>query len=204
MKKRRSMVLILCVAGALIGGAMADVGLTRRARAFGRLAHLPARVNADEVAAAKRAIDWQRDIATYNCAGLAFGTYRKMTLEEVEGTLARFRPLSSPDAPCPPEWVKVWFWEYDVHHETGDGLVEEPHRDGHVVAGRTSSVDGSGPAVVFCKYNAGPILGPGRPESWVPPEREEVGRNYRGQPIYVVREHMTERWYCAPPSALPQ
>lgn len=200
--ERRLLILIVCAT--VLAGVVAEVGLTRRGHTFGHVVHLTAAKRHDEVAAVRRDVDWTRDVATYNCAGLAFRTYRDMSLGEVESTLSKFRRLDRADAACPPGWLKVWVWEYDVHHETEDGVVEESHRDGHVVAGRTSPVDGSGPEFVLCKYGAGPVLGPATPESWVPPAREELGRNYRGAQVYVVREHVTERWYTGPASALPK
>lgn len=199
---RRSWILGWCLAAAALAGVTAELGLSRHGAN-----HVSAHVvhtTPHYSVSAHPAIDWSKDIGTYNCAGLAFGNYRRMSMDEMEGALSRFRRLDRANAPCPPGWMKVWVWEYDVHHETEDGLVEAAHRDGHVVAGQTSAVDGSGPGMVYCKYGLGPVLGPAAAESWVPPAREEVGVNRMGKRVYVVRENVVERWYCAPESAMPK
>jgi hypothetical protein len=190
MVRRGSLFWVLSLATAVVGGVLADVGLTRHSMSHGF------------TGSDMRTISGLPDVTTYNCAGLALGNYRRMSLDQVRQELGGFRELSRADAPCPAGWVKIWAWEYDVHHETEDGWVEEAHRDGHMVAGRTSGVDGSGPAMVYCKYGLGPVQGPGAPESWAPPGREVVGRNRFGKRVFVVRENMVERWYCAPPDQL--
>jgi hypothetical protein len=149
-----------------------------------------------------RPIDYAVDAKSFNCAGFAFRAYRYMSLEDVRTVLSRCRALSSHDAACPPGWVKIWAWEYDVHRETDNGWTSTSRPDGHVVAGRTSRTDGSGPDLVYGKYAAGPITGPDVPASWAPPAREEVGVNASGHHVFVVREHVVERWYCAPENVL--
>jgi hypothetical protein len=149
-----------------------------------------------------RPIDRSIDITTYNCAGLAFRSYRYMTLAEVRDVLSHCQELPRPDAPCPAGWVKIWAWEYDVHRETDAGLISASRKDGHVVAGRTNPVDGKGPSLVYSKYAGGPIAVPAPPRSWAPPAREEVGRNAFGQKVFVVRQNCVERWYCSPADGL--
>jgi len=151
-----------------------------------------------------RAIDWSKDIQTYNCAGFAFRNYKFMTLDEVRSALVRMHEMKSPAERCPPGALKVWAWEYDVHHETADGWVEEAHRDGHVVAGLTDPVTGMGPREVYCKFGRGPVVGPGDPEQFRPPEREEVGTNNMGVKVFVVRERFNEKWYWAMQSEMPK
>lgn len=149
-----------------------------------------------------RPIDWSRDVTTFNCAGFAFRNYRYMNLDEVRAALAGLRELKSADEPCPPGWVRIWAWDYDVRKETEDGFVETARRDGHMVAGQTSPVDGTGPEQVFCKFARGPIEMPQPPASWRPPEREFFGVNKFGKRVFTVRSNYVEKWYIAPESAL--
>lgn len=144
-----------------------------------------------------RPVDWGHDPVSYNCAGFAFRTYRPMGPEEVHRALSRFRPLHSAIERCEPGEIKFWLWEYDGHCETDDGLIGPTSHDGHLVAGLVTNADGSGPEQVYSKFNKGPIQGPAAPESFAPPARELVSDDCYGRRVYLVREHITERWYAA-------
>ena len=146
-----------------------------------------------------RPVDWDRDITTYNCAGLAFGTYRNMQLEEVESILSRGRRLRSPAEPCEAGQLRIWFWKYKLHLEMG-GVEVQPRGalkvdDFHIVAGPVRA-RGFPPQVVFSKNGEGPVEGPADPESFAPAHRLDLGLNTEGHAIFAVRENIVESWYA--------
>ncbi|MEZ0265170.1 MAG: hypothetical protein ACAI43_10620 [Phycisphaerae bacterium] len=163
----------------------------------------PAPVDPAAVAALDRPFDPTVDVKSYNCIGFALRSYDRVDRERFHAFLARATELKSPADPCPPGWVRIWMWEYDVHRETEHGQKQPARIEGHVVAGRCDPVTGAPPATVYCKYNRDPVIGPGAPESFAPPARELVGTNSLGMRVYTVRENFVLRHFVAPPDARP-
>ena len=192
--------------GSAVTRGMTAVGMLALAWVFVGAARQPTTASVDarhpDAARIDRPIDWSVPAARYNCAGLAFRTYRYMSLEETKAVLGRCRRLASADEPCPAGWVRVCAWWFTVRREAEGGETEPAEFDGHLVAGRSD--DGGGPAVVFSKFGRGPVTGPAAPGTWKPVAREYIGRTRDGRRVYYVRENIVERWYCAPAESLAE
>lgn len=153
--------------------------------------------------------DYDRSVGLdkYNCAGLAFRTYKPTDINATKAALAKATSVDC-GTPCDRVGaVKYWLWEYDLHYESSSGMTPgDPPRDFHIVAGPT---DGDPVAKdsdeFFSKNGKRPVYGPGPASSFRPPDQEHSTRNQpaeplmydkQGQPIYKVRTNMTESCYC--------
>lgn len=141
------------------------------------------------------------DPAKYNCAGLAFQNYRTMSHDEMKRALSGFHRLAPGETP-EPGVIKFWYWEYDTYRLTDAG-AEQPHRDYHVVSGRTS-LGGSDPRLVYSKNGLRAVVGPAPPAQMRPRAWEVLGLNRFGRNVIQVRYNMTETCYTAKPSQLPK
>jgi len=136
-----------------------------------------------------------RDVAKYNCAGLAWRTY------DYRGDLAAERSAAaSGSGSQTPGAVKHWFWEYDLHAETDDGRRGAASPDFHTVAGVVDKASAD-PDDVYSKNGGRPVYGPRTGPGWKPPARERATSNDPsetpsstpdGAPLYKVRTNFKE------------
>jgi hypothetical protein len=136
-----------------------------------------------------------RDVAKYNCAGLAWRTY------DYRGDLAAERSAAaSGSAGQTPGAVKHWFWEYDIHLETDDGLKTGTSHDFHTVAGVVDKASAD-PDDVYSKNGGRPVYGPRTGPGWKPPARDRATSNDPsetpastddGRPLFKVRTNFKE------------
>jgi hypothetical protein len=136
-------------------------------------------------------------LASYNCAGLAHRSYDYKQLPAVNALLGAGQPASAGVVGK----IKHWLWNYDVRIEDSAGRRTSPSPDFHTVAGEigTGAAD---PTDVYSKNGKRRIYGPGTGLSFKPAARERALENTpqeapatdsNGQPLYKLRENMTER-----------
>jgi len=139
--------------------------------------------------------DTKRDAGTYNCAGLAWRTYDYRGDIDAERSAA-----AAGKAKSKPGSVKHWFWEYDLHVETDDGLKGPTNHDFHTVAGVIDK-GGADPDDVYSKNGGRPVYGPGTGPSWKPAQRDRATSNdpsetpattSDGRALYKVRSNFKE------------
>jgi RHS repeat-associated protein len=146
--------------------------------------------------------DATKDVEEYNCAGLAFRTYRWMNLPEVEYTIDKNKKSNGREGD-----IKVWLWTYDIHLELEDGTVipNTSKSDFHIVGGILGE-GGKDPTKVYTKNGARPVFGPSKPTSWKPAAKDQARSNdrlntpqsYNGQKVMKVRTNMVQRTYILP------
>lgn len=140
--------------------------------------------------------DTKADVASYNCAGLAWRTY------DYRGDLDAERSAANAgSAPAGKQGeVKHWFWEYDLRLETDDGRKTEASHDFHTVAGVVDKA-GKDPDDVYTKNGARPVFGPGTGPGSKPPARDRARSNdpsnkemstQDGAPLYKKRWNFKE------------
>lgn len=143
----------------------------------------------------------------YNCAGLAFRTYKPTDINATKAALSSAQSVAC-GTPCDHVGaVKYWLWEYDVHYEDSTSTQPgDPPRDFHIVAGPTDGDPvAEDSAEFFSKNGKRPVYGPGTAPSFRPPDKEHATKNnptetprydQQGQPIYKLRSNFTESCYC--------
>jgi hypothetical protein len=153
--------------------------------------------------------DTSKDLATYNCAGLAHRTYDYKSLTDTKTALARGAGVGCGTTCDAVGKIKHWLWEYDMHAEDAKNTRLSPDsRDFHTVAGPT---DGDPVPKetneVYTKNGARKVYGPGTGPSFKPAAREQALTNDPSEkpvvdpklgPIYKVRSNFTESCYCLP------
>ncbi|HEU4471644.1 MAG TPA: DUF6443 domain-containing protein [Flavisolibacter sp.] len=148
-----------------------------------------------------KSYDRTKDVESYNCAGLAFRTYRWMNLDEVEAIVKTHGKKTAQEGD-----IKVWLWTYDVHLELEDGTVASAKSsDFHIVGGRVQP-GGKDPVDVYTKNGARPVFGPGKPLKWKPAAKDQARANnksnapqfYKGQKVMKVRTSMVQRIFILP------
>jgi hypothetical protein len=152
--------------------------------------------------------DRSKDLATYNCAGLAHRTYDFKSLANTKALLGRGTAVSATGVCDTIGDVQHWLWEYDIHLEDADGNAGATARDFHTVGGPT---DGdplpTPPSAVWTKNGARKVYGPGSGPSFRPVAKDQARTNdpadqpvtdVRGRPVYKVRSNFAESSFCLP------
>ncbi len=137
---------------------------------------------------------------TYNCAGLAFKTFRFHSMSETESILSGMTRLSSCSDKCNPYQHKFWYWKYDVSlTDLNTGATTRTHRDFHIVGGQNDK-NGEGPSVVVSKNGRRPVKGPAPPASWFPvsgPAHRNDHTDAIVPGVWKNRTNHVETCYCA-------
>ncbi len=149
-----------------------------------------------------------KDLATYNCAGLAHRTYDFKSLDDTKALLAGGTAVSAGGMCGSVGTVQHWLWEYDIHVEDSDGKSGASWRDFHTVGGPT---DGDPlpqpPSEVYTKNGKRKVYGPGTGPSFKPVVKDQARSNDpadlpmtdpQGRPLYKVRSNFTETSSCLP------
>lgn len=141
--------------------------------------------------------DRTKDVATFNCVGLACRTYEYQgDLNQYLEFLRRGRRLTRSSENCKPNELKFWLWTYDLSLVDEDGnQLSSPSRDFHTVAGQMDR-NGKDPTNVYSKNGRRPIHGPSTGPTFKPPDRERATANTPtenlintsdGRPVYKTR-----------------
>lgn len=112
--------------------------------------------------------DKEKDLTTYNCAGLAFRNYKYLNVEDFIDFLKQNNNKTDKGG----DYVKFWLWEFTAKISFADGspvpgFPSTPIKDFHIVSG-VLKPDKSDPQVVFSKDGKRPVLGYQSPLSWAP------------------------------------
>lgn len=106
-------------------------------------------------------------ISKYNCAGLAFRSYKYLNQKEMLETVRQMRHVSC-DSVCNPFDYKFWVWTFQLGMTNLTSKhVYKSHADFHIISGRTD-YNGEGPDLVISKNGRRPVMPPGDPLSWKP------------------------------------
>ncbi len=109
--------------------------------------------------------DRNKDLVTYNCAGLSFRNYRKMNEPDFVPYLEKNNKKVGSKGD-----IKFWLWDYTYSVTYSDGTAAPGFGHGpdfHIVSGVLGE-NGSDPKAVFSKDGLRPVFGTKAPLSWAP------------------------------------
>jgi hypothetical protein len=147
--------------------------------------------------------DKEKDVTTYNCAGIAFRNYRYMSPEDTKAELAKGESIDC-SKDCPPCQLKFWFWEYSTATYNSSTKQTGPWKPSfHVVGAPNSCEDGKELQNCYCKNGGLPVFGPVWASEQKPAEKEEIYKFPDGGSLFQVRKDFKASCYCKAKSAPP-
>jgi hypothetical protein len=146
-----------------------------------------------------------QDMEAYNCAGLAFKTYKFHSQKETERILSNMSKVDC-KAPCNVNQWRYHYWPYDSSQtNTRTGQTDDSHKDFHIVGGQTDE-NGLGPHSIYSKNGHRPIEGPATLKSWFPVTGIQKENDNSNRPVPNMisnRYNVVESCWCTnrPPGA---